>query len=458
MRRGRGLLLALACSFAAALPSYAQTASAVAPKETVAAQQVDVVALQQRRSMLFQRMLERPDDLDSAFEYAALSVQAGDLEAAVSTLERMLIFAPGLPRLQLELGVLYYRLAAYETARSYFEAAVAGPNVPDEVRGRVEQYLGGIDIAGRTTRFSGQVRAGIRYQTNANRAPLDSTIILNGLPFTLDPGSLGSSDGNVYAAGVFHLSHNLASQGDTLEVDLVTYASKQFEREELDVALAELTVGPAFNLGRFGIENGALGVYGIVSGVVVDGYAYSGAVGAGTRLVLRPTPRLSTTAAFEYRHREYDNSPAAPTADNRDGYELRLLGNAAYIFSPTLTLTGSGYIQRTEAQRGFLTYTEGGATASLAVSFASPFGVGSAPWIVSPTAGFVVRRYDDPDPVISPTTVERDTEAFVGANLVVPMRDNWALLAETEYRNVSSNYPTRDYDNFSVSLSLVKGF
>src|SRR5688572_1359631 len=133
-------------------------------------------------------MLEKPDDLDAAFEYAALSAQVGDLEAAISTLERMLIFATGLPRLQLELGVLYYRLAALETARGYFEAALSAQNVPPQVRVRVEQYLSAIDSAAEPNRFAGQIRAGIRYQTNANRAPIDSVIFLDGLPFNLDEG------------------------------------------------------------------------------------------------------------------------------------------------------------------------------------------------------------------------------------------------------------------------------
>lgn len=39
-------------------------------------------------------MLQDPSNLDVAFEYASLSSQVGDYEAAVSTLERMLIFAP----------------------------------------------------------------------------------------------------------------------------------------------------------------------------------------------------------------------------------------------------------------------------------------------------------------------------------------------------------------------------
>ena len=63
-------------------------------------------------------MLARPSDLDLAFEYARLSQQASDYEGAISTMERMLIYAPNTPRIQLELGVLYYRLGAYSPSSS----------------------------------------------------------------------------------------------------------------------------------------------------------------------------------------------------------------------------------------------------------------------------------------------------------------------------------------------------
>jgi Flp pilus assembly protein TadD len=71
-----------------------------------------------RRQDLLRLMLQDPSNLDVAVEYASLSSQVGDYEAAVSTLERMLIFAPNTPRLQLELGILYYRLGSYEVSRS----------------------------------------------------------------------------------------------------------------------------------------------------------------------------------------------------------------------------------------------------------------------------------------------------------------------------------------------------
>ena len=443
----------------AASHALAQTTTGPPPKKTVPAQVAGagVQQIQARREALFQTMLKKPDDLDAAFEYAALSVQVGDIEAAISTLERMLIFAPGLPRLQLELGVLYYRLAAYETARGYFEAAISGPDVPPEVRVKVEQFLAGIDQAGDPNRFAGQIRAGIRYQTNANRAPVDSVIFLDGLPFSLDADSLGRPDGNVYATGVFHWSHDLPSQGDTLEVDLLTYGSKQFELDELDVALAELTVGPAFDMGRFGIDNAALGVYGIGSGVFLAEDFYSAGVGAGTRFVIRPNPATYLMAALEYRHKDYHDSDSSPTASLRDGDELRTFGTATYILSPSTMLYGNAYLQRVWADADYLSYLEGGFTVGPRYSFASPIDSSKPAWTVAVNTGALFRNYDEPDPMISPDA-ERDWEAFVGGGLTIPFKPDLALITEMEYRYVDSNYDTRKYDNFAISFSIAKSF
>jgi len=93
------LLAPIACA-----PTLAQqTAPNNVPPRNGAA---NLEQLEARRQVLFRQVLADPSNLDASFEYAALSSQVGDLEGAIATLERMLIFAPGLPRLQLELGVL----------------------------------------------------------------------------------------------------------------------------------------------------------------------------------------------------------------------------------------------------------------------------------------------------------------------------------------------------------------
>ncbi len=79
--------------------------------------------LQAQKEALFQAMLRDPGNLDITFAYADVSAKLGDNEAAVSALERMLLFNPNLPRVQLEIGALYFRMGSYEIARTYFEKA-----------------------------------------------------------------------------------------------------------------------------------------------------------------------------------------------------------------------------------------------------------------------------------------------------------------------------------------------
>jgi len=109
--------------------------------------------LETKRQIIFEQILRNPANLDLSFEYAALSAQVGDYEGAITAMERMLIFAPGLPRIQLELGVLYYRLGSFAIAQNYLELAVSGNNVPDVVQSRVEAYLGRIKSAQKRNKF-----------------------------------------------------------------------------------------------------------------------------------------------------------------------------------------------------------------------------------------------------------------------------------------------------------------
>ena len=65
-------------------------------------------------------MFADPTNLDLTFQFASIATQLGNFESAISALERMLLLNPNLPRVKLEVGVLYFRLGAYPIARSYF--------------------------------------------------------------------------------------------------------------------------------------------------------------------------------------------------------------------------------------------------------------------------------------------------------------------------------------------------
>ena len=445
---GAGLL---GCLVLAAVPTSAQAQDTA----TSAASATD---LRVRQQELLAVLLDQPDNLDVAFEYATVSARLDDYEAAISTFERMLIFAPGLPRVQLELGVLYYRLGATLQARQYFEAVNNAPNVPPEVAARVGVYLAAIDRAQDPTDFSATLVAGVRVQNNANAGPGSRAIDLNGTTFLLDETSTGRKDVNLYAVGLVHWGYDLGTQGDTIEADLLTYGSRYREVSRLDTELAELTFGPSLNLARFGIDDARLGLYGILSGIRLDYANYSGAVGFGSRFAIRPAIATQISSKLEFRRRWYNDTIANPSISDRSGYiirgDLKLTQQLTGALSARVSLLGDFE----EAKTGWDQSWELGIAAGVTLRFASPIEALPYTWSASLDAGYLRRLYDDPDPVISATTSQKDHEGFLRANLTVPLRQDFAVSLNGELQRVSSNYDLATYSNASASVALIKSF
>ena len=89
----------------------------------------------------FQDSLSKPADPDTLVKFAAAAVKVGDLEGAISALDRLLLIDGDNPEVQLELGVLYFRLGSLEAARSYLAAARDSPRAPPETKARAASFL-----------------------------------------------------------------------------------------------------------------------------------------------------------------------------------------------------------------------------------------------------------------------------------------------------------------------------
>ncbi|MBB4000452.1 tetratricopeptide repeat protein [Aureimonas pseudogalii] len=411
-----------------------------------------------QRQALFAQMLADPSDLDAAFRYAALSAEAGDLEGAIATLERMLIFAPGLPRLQLELGVLYFRLGAYDTARTYLEGALSSPETPDEVRERVRPFLAAVEDRSSLQSLSGAVLLGGRYQSNANAAPESRTVNLNGIDFLLGDAAIRSADVNGFASGTLRYVHALPGQGDRFEVNLQSYGALYAERRELDTILGEVTAGPVFDLRRWRFEGTYLGVYAILGGVMLDADPYLVSGGVGTSLAKTFDPATQGLLRAEYRREEFRDSALRPTASSRTGDRYSLSGLLEHRLSDTLSVFAIGSGERRDADADFLSLWEGGATLGVTKTFVPSFAWTEAPWSATLSGGYAHRCYDDPDPIIDRVRSERDDEFFAQAALSVPVNDRWSIQSIVGYRDLSSNYDLRSFSNVSASLGVMRRF
>jgi hypothetical protein len=444
----------LACGFPLiAADALAQTSQNVVARP--AGQSLE--AIEAERKKLFTRMMAQPDDLDTAFQYAALSSQAGDLEGAVSTLERMLIYAPGLPRLQLELGVLYYRLGAYETARQYFDGAKSAGNVPPEVMAKVEEYLAAIDKRAAPTSLTGMVRTGIRYQSNANAGPGNSTVTLNGLPYTLDNLTVAGEDFNAFLTSSVRYRHELDEQGIAIEAGLSGYTAGYRDRDSLNTGALEGFVGPTFDLARFGLDDRTLSVFLLSSGVLIEGDRYLASLGASTTFNWQVTPSDGVSAQVEYRYEDYNNTKSRQSAEYQTGD--RIDGQLSYSRQITEDFNVSGRVLATRriAETEYLSSTEVGLGVGSAWRFASPIGDGPA-WILALDTAVSRRNYDGPDAMINADERQQDTEFSINLRQIVPFTESVALVAEAGYRKVWSNYDIKTFDNISVSIGIQSSF
>ena len=122
---------------------------------------------EQKKQEVFKKLFKDPTNLSLLFEYANLSILVGDLEGAIGVFEQMLIYDSELPRIRLELGVLYFRLGAYALASNYLKS-VKEFNPPPEVEARVDQFLEAIVSAEEPFQWQQNLSLGWKHTTNGN--------------------------------------------------------------------------------------------------------------------------------------------------------------------------------------------------------------------------------------------------------------------------------------------------
>ncbi len=408
--------------------------------------------------VLFQQVLNDPSNLDISFRYAELATQQGDYEAAIGALERMLFYNADLPRVKLELGVLYFRLGSYEMAKSYFEAAIAGPNVPPEVRSKVEAFLA--EIARRTSPFqySAFVWGGGRYQTNANAGPNSMLVRALGFDATLASQFAKQPDWNSFIFGAAGVSYDLGNQrGDTLEAGVVGYYAKQFLVDQFDLGMTELQVGPRLALFPEMIQGASLKLYGIANTVGLGGSNYFNTLGAGASSRFNLGVFAVAEPSFEYRQRQFFDSGNFPTASMQTGHLMTGAFSAEGVVPGWMKWAARAAYDRNETDFDQYTYDRWSIDVGVPFEFVTDWW-GTRQWIVTPNAGFSYVRYAGPDPLVDPTVTRRDHEWRVGTIVDVQLKDNIGLRTQMQYSKNNSNLPNYTMSDFAVSFGPTLRF
>jgi tetratricopeptide (TPR) repeat protein len=431
--------------------------AAPAPNVTPQASGKTLADLQAQRQAIFKQILADPGNVPLTLKYAELSSEVGDLEGAISALERLLIVAPQVAEINYQLGILYMRLGSFGQASTDFQAAMAAPDATPDLKASAARYIAVADKQQVGDYIVGSFVPGVRYQTNANGGALSNSILLNGIPFELSQSAMADPDYNAYFSAVIHASHDLQDQGDRVNLDVNFYASKYEKHDELNTLAAEVQAGPVLDLGRIGLKGATLGLYGIGSAVQLGGAPYLYVLGAGGVLTMTPTEATQLQTRFEYRYEDYMNTPDRPTASDLTGARMRLTQGGQVQANDWLRLSGSGYVERKNGATAMRTDWEAGLSAGATVAFGSKDNQ-LPPVTLDLQLGLAGRLYDAPDPVFSSTDVRTDKSAYVQAALNIPVAEHVAASVIAAYSRQISSYDLYTFDDASLSLALTTSF
>ncbi|MGE0154915.1 MAG: tetratricopeptide repeat protein [Reyranellaceae bacterium] len=405
----------------------------------------------------FADMLADPGNLDKTFRYAGLAVRVGDLEGAVAALERMLLVNANLPRVRLELGVLYYRLGSYEAARTYLLSALEAPDMPPEVRERARRVLADIDKASAPSRLSGTILAGLRWQSNANAAPSGS-VRVGGIDADLDDNSAAEADWNAFAAAQFvHLWDFGWQSGDHLDTRANFYVARQFKREEVNAAVAVASIGPRFVLLPESVPGLSLRVAGVFDFVMLDDKKEYLAPGAAVSLDKRWDDTL-VSLGFDFRDRRYHNTADKPFNDLRDGQEYAGRFGFDHAVNDWLGISATVGYARYHADAGWEAYREWLVGIGVTVQpFPSPF-VDGQNVVFAFTAARLGSHYDDPDVTVDPDVKRKDKDWRFALTMNLPVEESWSVVVQGGYNRRESSLPNYEYKNWYTMTGVAWRF
>ncbi len=442
------LAAALSATIVGVRPAIAQQTQTVSPE------------LEAEYDAAFQDMLQKPSDLDVLFKFATIASKTGDLEGAISALERMLLVDPDLPRVRLELGVLYYRLGSFEVARSYFEVTLKSASLTPDVKARAEQFLAESEKRLTRSRFTGEIFAGMRYQSNANLGPPTSSVRLFGQTANLNQTALGTADWGAVTSGflrhIYDLGQNNPAQ---LETQLSGYLNRQFQIQAANVSILDLTSGPRFKAFNGIFEDVTLKPFGTVGYIWVNDVPYYGSFGSGLEVGTLLSDKLRNTTNFVWRRQMYQNTWYIPTNSQFTGVEYSANSTFQYAVNEAVMLYANGNLQRYQTDstpwQNYMLYGVGG---GMSFSFTDPLFKSQLPWSISLFGNVQWWYYDQPDAVVDPTLVRQQTDTILNLTLSIPF-DQRTMFTVSGGRFVrSSDIPNYAFTNNSALIGVTWRF
>ena len=366
-------------------------------------------AAQTPRDSSYDAILRNPSAPGASLDYVRAALAAGDREAAISALERLLLLGEN-PSLRIELAQLYLDIGAPAMAEAHLDRALASPGLEPALRSRAEQLKRMAARGLSPHQFGGAIMAGLRYQTNANAGTTENLILLGGSAAVTPSGSKQENDVDAFTLG--HLEHSYdfrVGNNTRIESTLDFYGSRQFDVASFSLSYADATTGirfePTPSLPGVSVRPHVVaGMSGLGSRIYGTWY------GPGVDVSWRATDALLAYGLYQLRITSYNNVDAAPDGSLQSGDDNVFRAGLRYGFADGSLALGELIGRIVSAERSFYSYDEIGVRGRYVLPLGFGQSVTGRAWFLLLGAEVRQRWFDAPDPNVDPSTTREETE------------------------------------------------
>lgn len=364
----------------------------------------------------FEAILAAPGNLDLNERFAREQITRGDLRGAATTLERILILAPGRDRTRLLYAAVLYRLDALQDAERELRLVLARL-ASEDVIAEAKAYLKLVEGRRRKTHFDARLSVGYGWDDNRNSASDTDTNLFFGVPVLLNPASRRQDDTNVMFSGGLGVSRDFGgAKPQKAFANLSYYRGEQTLIDSLD--LQAYSVSGGFALRALGFELRPAAGF---DHVLLSQSTYLRNLWQGLRVSRKLKPRLEAYADLRREDQGFVRTRYVPTAEDRTGEQYDLTVGANWVASPRDRLAVFAGHRRKYARAVAQAYrreTLGGDYTRL---------LGRGMFFVAGLSG-QFDRYDRPD--VSLSTMGREDDALIGQVLLgAPLALLWKPLS-----------------------------
>jgi hypothetical protein len=401
-------------------------------------------ALQQKEEV-FKQLFKDPTNLSLLFKYANLSIMVGDLEGAIGVFEQMLIYDSELPRIRLELGVLYFRLGAFALANNYLKS-VKEYNPPPEVEARVDQFLEAIVSAEEPFQWQQTLSIGFKRTTNGNSGINADFIEIGDFLLDVDPESQRQSD----RSSLFNYSLSIDQdlnhpRGDSIQYFFSYGADRLDTFKQFDVQSNVFSVRRNFNLDEnffsfFNLEDPVFAPNMNLLRVVLNRQE----ILRSGRISLDYSGQLDNGSSMLFTY--YREEKIFRSGRQKNGRINGISFGQSYVWAGSQALYGYRVIlENYRASAGYEFYENYG----LELSYSQPIG---EDWQFSSKYSYQDKSHDDEYPLFGARHDQAESWRF---NLLKPMGACWSMnlgLVLNDSRSTISIYKRRA-NNFSAQIN-----